>query len=55
MQTHDELAELVRQRTWDKELVLWFGPESKLLPFLATVHVEVLDLLDLFDARQHIG
>ena len=49
MEIHDELATLVRQRTWDKELLLWFGTEAKLLPFLATVHVEVLDLLDLFE------
>src|SRR5437879_3193398 len=48
MATHVELATLVRQRTWDKELLLWFGAEAKLLPLLATVHVEVLDLLDLF-------
>src|ERR1022692_506081 len=50
MQAHDELAELIRQRTWDKELLLWFGPEVKLLPFLASIHIEVLDLLDLFEA-----
>lgn len=49
MQTPDELAELIRQRTWDKELLLWFGPEIKLLPLLASVHVDVLDLLDLFE------
>lgn len=65
MQTHDELAELIRQRTWDKELLLWFGPETKLLPFLASIHVEVLDLLDLFEpasipvdddeVRQHLS
>jgi|HubBroStandDraft_6_1064221.scaffolds.fasta_scaffold502359_2 hypothetical protein len=48
MQTHDELAKLIRQRTWDKELLLWFGSEVKLLPFLGSIHVEVLDLLDLF-------
>jgi hypothetical protein len=48
MQTIDELAQLVQQRTWDKELVVWFGPESKLLPALTGVQVETLDLLDLF-------
>jgi hypothetical protein len=52
MQTHDQLSELIRQRTWDKELLLWFGPEVKLLPFLASIHVEILDLLDLFDAAK---
>ena len=60
-----ELAELVRQRTWDKELLLWFGPEAKLLPFLTSIHVDVVDLLDLFDpdripvdddeVRQHLS
>jgi|SRR6185312_6325360 len=49
MQAHEEMAKLVRQRTWDKELVLWFGPETTLLPFLASIHVEVLDLLDLVE------
>jgi hypothetical protein len=65
MQTHDELVKLVTQRTWDKELILWCGPEPKLLPFLATIHVEILDLLDLFEpasilvdddeVRQHLS
>ena len=50
MQTHDELAEIVRQRAWDKELILWFGPESTLRPFLASIHVETLDLLDLIES-----
>lgn len=49
MQTHDELTNLLRQRTWDRELILWFGAESKLLPFLTNVQVEILDLLDMFD------
>ncbi len=65
MQAHYELDELVRQRTWDKELLLWFGPEAKLLPFLTSIHVDVVDLLDLFDpdripvdddeVRQHLS
>lgn len=65
MPAHNELAELVRQRTWDKELLLWFGPEIKLLPILASIHVDVFDLLDLFDpasipvdhddVRQHLS
>src|SRR2546426_184028 len=65
MQTQNELAELVRQRTWDKELLLWFGPEAKLRPFLVSIYVDVLDLLDLFEAasmpvdddevRQHLS
>ncbi len=49
MQTHDELTNLLRQRTWDRELILWFGAESKLLPFLTNVQVEILELLDTFD------
>ena len=49
MQNHDELTNLLRQRTWDRELILWSGAESKLLPFLTNVQVEVLDLLDTFD------
>lgn len=49
MQTQDALAEVIRQRTWDKELVLWVGSESKLPPLLASLHVETLDLLDLFE------
>ena len=48
MQAIDELAQLVQQRTWDKELVVWSGPEAKLLPALPGLHVEMLDLLDLF-------
>src|ERR1035438_5253023 len=65
MQAPDELAELIRQRTWDKELLLWFSPEVKLLPLLASIHVDVLDLLDLFEpasipveddeVRQHLS
>ena len=40
MQTDDELVKLIRQRTWDKELILWFGPEIKLVPFLADVQIQ---------------
>jgi hypothetical protein len=46
---HDELTNLLRQRTWDRELILWFGAESKLIPILTSVQVEILDLLDTFD------
>ena len=65
MQTQDELTNLLRQRTWDRELILWFGPEVKLRPFLTSVQVETLDLLDTFDpaalpvddeeVRQHLS
>ena len=49
MQSKAELDKLVRERTWNKELILWYGPESKLLPMLNGIHVHVLDLLDLFE------
>jgi hypothetical protein len=65
MDSAEGLVQLIRQRTWDKELILWFGPEAKLLPFLTYVRVVKLDLLDLFDAssipiedddlRQHLS
>jgi hypothetical protein len=44
-----ELAKLVRQRTWDKDVVLWLGPENGLLDALKSVKIAGLDLLDLFD------
>lgn len=49
MQVTEELSKIVQQRTWDKELLLWLGSESSLQSALASVHVEVVDLLDLFD------
>ena len=49
MQAIDELTQIARQRTWDKELLLWSGPEAKLLPALKGLQIETLDLLDLFD------
>lgn len=49
MKTAAELTALVGQRTWDKELVLWFGAEGALRQALGTVSVERLDLLDLFE------
>ena len=52
MQAIEELAQLVRQRTWDKELLLWSGPEAKLLPELTGLKLETLDLLDLLDPKQ---
>jgi hypothetical protein len=44
-----ELSQLVCQRTWDKELNLWVGPEIQLREKLAGVRVETLDLLDLIE------
>ena len=52
MQAIEELVQLLRQRTWDKELLLWSGPEAKLLPALTGLQAETLDLLDLFDPAQ---
>ncbi len=49
MKTAEELTALVRQRNWDKDLVLWIGPEAGLLAALGTAPHVVLDLLDLFD------
>lgn len=49
MKTAADLAALVRQRTWDKDLVLWIGSEKALRDALSEVPHNVLDLLDLFD------
>jgi hypothetical protein len=49
VKTADELASLFRQKTWDKDLVLWVGAESRLRELLGTVPAAELDLLDLFD------
>ena len=43
----DELSQLVSQRTWDKELNLWVGPERQLRAQLEGVRLETVDLLDL--------
>jgi hypothetical protein len=49
MKTVADLAALVRQKTWDKDLVLWVGPIATLSGAIGqTRHVD-LDLLDLFD------
>lgn len=44
-----ELSQLVGQRTWDKELNLWVGPERQLREQLEGLRVETLDLLDLIE------
>jgi len=44
-----ELSKLVRQRTWDKDVILWVGTEADLLDTLKSVKIVTLDLLDLFD------
>jgi hypothetical protein len=43
-----ELQALVKQRTWDKEVVLWLGSEQTLTSALGSTQHAVLDLLDLF-------
>ncbi len=49
MKPATELALLCQQRTWDKDLILWVGSETRLQQLLGTLPVVVLDLLDLFD------
>lgn len=49
MKRPSELAKVVRQRTWDKDVVLWVGTEARLLDALNHVKSVTLDLLDLFD------
>lgn len=47
MSETNELSQLMGQRTWDKELNLWVGPERELRALLEGVKLETLDLLDL--------
>ena len=49
MKTAADLAALTRQKTWDKDVVLWVGAEHALLHTLGQTPYTVLDLLDLFD------
>ena len=49
MRTVEELTALVRQRNWNKDLVLWVGPEAGLHTAIGKVPCVMLDLLDLFD------
>lgn len=49
MKTAADLAALTRQKTWDKDVVLWVGSENALLHTLSQTPYAVLDLLDLFD------
>ena len=49
MKTAADLGALTRQKTWDKDVVLWVGAEHALLHILAQTPYVVLDLLDLFD------
>jgi hypothetical protein len=49
VKTQSDLALLVQQKTWDKDVVLWVGSEARLREALGNAQVTVLDLLDLFD------
>ena len=44
-----ELRSLLRQKAWDKEVVLWLGSDAALKDELLAYTVQELDLLDLFD------
>ena len=43
-----DLNSLVKQRTWDKEVLLWLGADKPLFGALGASKHVVLDLLDLF-------
>lgn len=47
----DDLRALLKHRTWDKEVLLWLGPEKSLFETLTTTKHVTLDLLDLFDVN----
>jgi len=49
MKTANDLATLLAQRTWDKDVVLWIGAEKKLMDTISAIPHTGLDLLDLFD------
>ena len=49
MKTAADLAALTRQKTWDKDVVLWIGSEHALLHTLGQSSYTILDILDLFD------
>ena len=44
-----DLEALLRQKTWDKEVVLWLGSESRLKDLLSNHNIHELEILDLFD------
>jgi hypothetical protein len=50
-----QLQVLVNQRAWDKEVLLWIGPEKSLIDTLGPVRFRVFDLLDLFDVNNLPG
>jgi hypothetical protein len=64
MPESDELSQLMSQRTWDRELNLWVGPDRELRVLLQGVKLETLDVLDLIavdvpadddDIRQYLA
>ena len=44
-----DLQKLLKQRTWDKDVLLWLGSEKSLLDVLGSIEPVILDLLDLFN------
>ncbi|HOC57945.1 MAG TPA: hypothetical protein PKI20_20165 [Verrucomicrobiota bacterium] len=48
MKGEADLKALVKQRTWDKEVLVWLGTEKSLIGALGSAKHVVLDLLDLF-------
>ena len=44
-----ELEDLLRQKTWDKEIILWLDSETQMKTLLSGYKFRELDLLDLFD------
>lgn len=44
-----ELKNLLRQKTWDKDVVLWLGSDAALKDVLSQCNTQELDILDLFD------
>ena len=49
MKSLAEFQALLRQRTWDKEVLLWLGSEKSIVGALGSTNHIILDLLDLFD------
>jgi len=47
-----EFRGLLKQRTWDKEVLLWLGPDKHLFDAVASIKYVTLDLLDLFDVNK---
>jgi hypothetical protein len=44
-----DLQTFLKQRTWDKDVLLWIGSEKSLLDALGSINRVSLDLLDLFE------